>query len=373
MRDAGDRAEGDRVKRRRAVRLWLYVLAGLVVAMVAVGGATRLTGSGLSITEWRPVTGVVPPLSAAGWEAEFAKYRETPQYEILNRGMGLADFKVLYGWEWGHRLLGRLLGLALLLPLVAFWWRGLLDRRLVAGLVALGVLGGLQGAIGWIMVASGLKPGMTAVEPVKLMLHLVTASALFAGLVWLAAGLDRRLEGPVPPRLRATAGLLAALVFLQIGLGGLVAGAKAGLTYNTWPLMDGALSPPLAGLLAVVPWYENLVDNVALVQFDHRLGAYLLLAVALFHALDAARTAPGSGAARRARALAGLVVVQATLGITTLLLVVPLWAALLHQVFATLVLGMAVVQVRLLAGARRARRGEVRASLPDGALARPAA
>ena len=343
MREATGPARG-----RRAVRLWLFTLAALVVAMVAVGGATRLTGSGLSITEWRPVTGIVPPLSGPAWEAEFAKYRETPQYEILNQGLGLADFKVLYGWEWGHRLLGRLIGLAFALPLLVFWRRGLLDRRLVLGLVGLGLLGGLQGAIGWVMVASGLQPGMTAVAPVKLMLHLVTASLIFAGLVWLAAGLDREPEPAVPGRLRATAGGLVALVLVQIGLGGLVAGAKAGLTYNTWPLMDGGLAPPLRNLLAVTPWYENLVDNVALVQLDHRLSAYALLAVALLHAWDARRTRPGGPAARRAGALAGLVAAQAALGITTLLLAVPLWAGLLHQVVATLVLGTAVVQARLL-------------------------
>ncbi len=337
---------------QRAVRAWLYLLAALVVAMVAVGGATRLTGSGLSITEWRPVTGVVPPLSQDAWAAEFAKYKATPQYEILNAGMGLSAFQVLYAWEWGHRLLGRLLGLVFLVPLLVFWRRGRLDRRLVGGLVVLGLLGALQGAIGWIMVASGLKPGMTAVAPVKLALHLVTASLIFAGLVWLAAGIGRRPEPSVPARLRATAVLLVALVLVQIGLGGLVAGARAGLTYNTWPLMDGALIPPLTGLFAVTPWYENLVDNVALVQLDHRLGAYLLLSLALLHALDARRTRPGSGAARRASVLAGLVAAQATLGITTLLLVVPLWAALAHQVFATLVLGMAVAQARLLVPAR---------------------
>ena len=332
---------------RRAVRRWLFVVAALVVAMVAVGGATRLTGSGLSITEWKPVTGAVPPLSAAAWEQEFAKYRATPQYQLLNKGMSLSEFQVIYGWEWGHRFLGRLLGLAFFLPLVWFWWTGRLDRRLGLGLLGLGLLGGLQGAVGWIMVASGLQPGMTAVAPIKLMLHLTLASLIYAGLVWFATGLDRETDERIPARLRVTAAALAGLVLLQIALGGLVAGSKAGLTYNTWPLMDGALIPPLSGLFAVTPWIENFVDNVALVQFNHRLVAYLLLAVALLHLIDARRTAPGTRAERRAGVMLGLVAAQAVLGITTLLLAVPLWAGLAHQVAAMLVLGMAVVHARL--------------------------
>ena len=344
---------------QRGVRIWLYVLAALVVGMVAVGGATRLTGSGLSITEWRPVTGAIPPVSAEAWAAEFDKYRDTPQYRILNQGMGLSDFKVLYAWEWGHRLLGRIVGLVFFLPLLWFWWRGALTRRLGLGLLGLGILGGLQGAIGWIMVASGLQPGMTAVAPLKLALHLTTASLILAGLVWLAAGL-RTTDGTAeadPPRLRRTALAIMALVVVQIFLGGLVAGSKAGLLYNTWPTMDGHLVPPVAELFAGTPWIENFVDNLALVQLNHRLIAYLLLAVALVHAFDARRALPGSGIARRATGIAALVLTQAVLGITTLLLAVPLWAALAHQVFAMAVLTMATVH------ARRAARAAVAAPL----------
>ncbi|ACL60691.1 COX15/CtaA family protein [Methylobacterium nodulans] len=332
---------------RAAVRRWLFAMAALVIAMVAVGGATRLTGSGLSITEWKPVTGAIPPLSAEAWTEEFAKYRATPQYDILNRGMSLAEFQVIYAWEWGHRFLGRLIGFAFFLPLGWFWWTGRLDRRLGLGLLGLGVLGGLQGAVGWIMVASGLQPGMTAVAPIKLAAHLTLASAIFAGLVWLAAGLDRAPDEPLPRRLRLTALALPLLMLVQIALGGLVAGSKAGLTYNTWPLMDGAFIPPLSGLFAVTPWIENFVDNVALVQLNHRLAAYGLLAVAALHWLDLFRTRPGSRAAKRAGAILGLVTAQAALGITTLLLAVPLWAGLAHQVTAMLVLGMAAVHARI--------------------------
>lgn len=341
-------------RREGAVRTWLYLLAALVVAMVAVGGATRLTGSGLSITEWRPVTGVVPPLSAADWATEFEKYRDTPQYRILNQGLGLADFKVLYFWEWGHRLLGRIVGLVFFLPLIAFWWRGMLSRRLGLGLLALGILGAAQGAIGWIMVASGLQPGMTAVAPIKLALHLTMASLILAGLVWLAAGERGAGIAPAPPRLRAVALALPVLVLAQIFLGGLVAGSHAGLVHNTWPTMDGALIPPAETLFSVRPWIENFVDNVTLVQLNHRLTAYLLLVVALAHAVDARVAAPGTSAARRATGIAGLALAQAALGIATLLMAVPLWAALAHQVLAMAVLVMATVHARLSRGLVRA-------------------
>jgi len=340
---------------RGAVRAWLYVLALLVVAMVAVGGATRLTGSGLSITEWRPVTGAMPPLSAADWTTEFEKYRDTPQYRILNQGLGLSDFKTLYWWEWGHRLLGRIVGLAFFLPFLWFWWRGALSRRLLGGLLGLGILGGMQGAIGWIMVASGLQPGMTAVAPLKLALHLTTASLILAGLVWLAAGQRATVAVPAPTRLRAGAYALPLLILLQIGLGGLVAGSHAGLIHNTWPTMDGVLVPSRDALFAVSPWIENLVDNVTLVQFNHRLVAYALVLAAAAHMIDARVRAPGTGAARRASGLAALVLAQMTLGITTLLLQVPLWAALAHQVFAMVVLIMATVHARLSRGVLPAR------------------
>lgn len=336
---------------RDAVRIWLYLLAALVVAMVAVGGATRLTGSGLSITEWRPVTGAMPPLSAEAWAAEFEKYRGTPQYRILNQGLGLADFKVLYFWEWGHRLLGRLIGLAFFVPLAVFWWQGRLSRKLGLGLLGLGVLGGLQGAIGWIMVASGLQPGMTAVAPLKLALHLTTASLILAGLVWLAAGERKAPLEPAPGRIRAGAYAIVLLLLVQIFLGGLVAGSHAGLVHNTWPSMDGDLIPPFATLFAGTPLIENFVDNLTLVQLNHRLTAYLLLAVAILHALDARRTGAGSG--RRATGVAAMVLVQAGLGIATLLLAVPLAAALAHQVFAMLILVMASVHARLARGVGR--------------------
>jgi cytochrome c oxidase assembly protein subunit 15 len=332
----------------RAVRAWLFVLAGLVFAMVVVGGATRLTGSGLSITEWRPVTGAVPPLSEQAWQVEFEKYRQIPQYELVNKGMDLADFKEIYWWEWSHRQLGRAIGLVFALGFATLWWMGALRGRLALTVLGLGLLGGLQGAIGWIMVASGLKPGMTAVAPVKLMLHLSMASIIFAGLIWVAVGVARRrtVERVSPGVQRAALGLLG-LVVLQIALGALVAGSKAGLAYNTWPLMDGRLVPPADVLFVVRPWIENFVDNVALVQFNHRVVAYLLVAAVVWHAVVLRRSEPSSSAAKRATALAALACVQMLVGIATLVWAVPLALGLLHQAVAMLILAMAVVHARL--------------------------
>ncbi|MBV9078762.1 MAG: COX15/CtaA family protein [Methylobacteriaceae bacterium] len=346
-----------------AVRAWLYSLAVLVVLMVAVGGATRLTGSGLSITEWKPVTGAIPPLTDAGWAAEFEKYRASSQYQNLNQGMSLAEFRFIYAWEWGHRQLGRLIGLAFFLPLAWFWWRGRVSGSLALALLGVGALGGLQATIGWIMVASGLKPGMVAVEPIKLALHLTVASVILSLLVWIATGLRGRR--PLPAGLPAwPAVLLLGLVFLQIALGGLVAGSRAGLTYNTWPLMDGRLVPGPETLLVVRPWIENFVDNPALVQFNHRLVAYLVLALALWQVVAIRRQAPGSAAAGRATGLLALTLAQAALGVTTLLLAVPLWAGLAHQVLAMAVLTMATVHARLSLAER-----DRRVPLPLGAPA----
>jgi cytochrome c oxidase assembly protein subunit 15 len=329
-----------------AVRAWIWTIVLLVVAMVAVGGATRLTGSGLSITEWKPVTGAIPPLSHEAWLAEFEKYRQIDQYRLMNAGMSLAEFQVIYWWEWGHRQLGRLLGLAFFIPLVWFWLKGAVKTPLALTLIGIGALGGLQATVGWIMVASGLEPGMTAVAPIKLTLHLTIASVILACLAWVATGLSPRERPAVAPAVARGAKILFGLLFLQIALGGLVAGSKAGFTFNTWPLMDGGFAPPLATLFAVDPFIENFVDNVALVQLNHRLVAYLLLAYAIWHAVAAWRAAPGSAAGKRAVALAGMVGAQAVLGIVTLLLVVPLWAGLAHQVFAMLILVMAVAHMR---------------------------
>jgi heme a synthase len=285
--------------------------------------------------------GAVPPFSDAAWLAEFEKYRAIPQYQLLNKGMSLAEFKFIYWWEWGHRLLGRFVGVAYFAPYAWFLLRGTIRGKLALWLLLVGALGGFQGAIGWIMVASGLKEGMIAVAPVKLALHLTTACLILACLVWTARAL--RLGLPVadaPQGAAFRARLIVALLLVQIALGALVAGSKAGLTYNTWPLMDGVLVPPASALFSVSPWIENFVDNPALVQFNHRLTAYLLLAAAVWHWLAIRRA---GGASWKALHLLLAIVVQGVVGIATLLLVVPMWAGLLHQLLAALLLISAVV------------------------------
>ena len=334
------------------VRAWLWCVAGFILAMVVVGGATRLTQSGLSITEWKPVMGVLPPLDAAAWQAEFDKYKLIPQFAQMNPDMTLSGFKGIYYWEWSHRLLGRLVGLVVAAPLVLFWITGRLTPALKPRLIGLLALGGLQGVIGWFMVKSGLSARVD-VSQYFLALHLVTASVTLAFTVWLAEGLRRVgavRRNPAVDRLRPTATLLVGMVLLQIGLGAFVAGLHAGLTYNTWPLMDGHLVPPLADLLRQSPLWSNLFENVTTVQFDHRTVAYAVLIVALFHAADAWSHAPRTGAAWRAALLVVAVAAQAVIGISTLLLVVPLWAALLHQAFAMVVLSLAVLHRRRLDG-----------------------
>ena len=310
----------------------------MVFIMVLVGGATRLTGSGLSITEWNPVRGAIPPLSAEHWAREFALYKASPQYQLLNAGMELAQFKFIYWWEWGHRQWGRLIGLVMLGGFFWFWLSRAIRGWLALAVFGLGLLLALQGAIGWIMVASGLQPGMIAVAPVKLTLHLIFACFFLIGLI-VAAVRFRAEAGSGETSLARAARWLVVALLVQIALGGLVAGSKAGLTYNTWPLMDGALVPAAAKLFVMAPFWENFVDNATLVQFNHRLGAYVLLGLTFWHAW----AARGTVLARRAWHLFALVLVQGVLGIVTLLLVVPLWAGLAHQALALLVLAYATL------------------------------
>jgi heme a synthase len=343
-----------------AVRVWLWTVAALVLAMVVVGGATRLTGSGLSITEWRPLMGAVPPFSEAAWLAEFEKYRSIPQYQLLNKGMSLGEFKVIFWWEWGHRQLGRFIGLAFFLPYLWFVLRGTVPGKLALWLLFVGALGGFQGAIGWLMVASGLKEGMIAVAPLKLALHLTTACIILACLVWTARALRPAAGGQTGTTATGDiwrARAIVVLVLAQIALGALVAGSKSGLTYNTWPLMDGALVPPLASLFAATPWFANFAENSTLIQFNHRFTAYLLAAVVLWHWLALRR---GGAPSRSAAHLLAGVILQAATGIVTLLLVVPMWAGLSHQLLAALLLIAAVIHAEALG----------RANAPEGARQR---
>lgn len=343
------------------IRLWFLGTALLVFAMVFVGGATRLTDSGLSIVEWRPITGILPPLTESAWEAELEKYRQIPQYQLINKGMSLADFKQIYWWEWAHRFLGRLIGIVFAVPLALFWAFGWLDRRLK--LMGLGflALGGLQGAIGWYMVSSGLADRVD-VSQYRLALHLGMAAVIFALLVWAARSVaGARPRAAVPPALAWGSVLVAGLLFLQITVGAFVAGLDAGLTYVTWPLMDGELVPD--GLFLQSPWWANLFENVLTVQFNHRMGAYLLLAVATYHAWSARRALGDDPGSRRAMLLAGGLWVQAAIGIATLLSLVHLPIALLHQAVAFALLALAVVHAGELG-----RRATAPASIPSGQL-----
>jgi heme a synthase len=341
-------APADLNRNRRAIRAWLLAVAALVFAMVAVGGATRLTESGLSIVEWQPVAGALPPLGEAEWQAQFDKYKAIPQYQTLNQGMSLVAFKTIFWWEWTHRLLGRLIGVAFLLPFLWFLWQGRVEARLRPRLWLIFGLGAFQGAVGWWMVASGLADRVE-VSQYRLAFHLTLAGLIYVALLWIAQWQAPRADAPAPARLRSSAKVLLALVLLQIYLGALVAGLRAGLIYNTWPLIDGTLVPAASHLLFNEPWWRNFFENPLTVQFDHRLVAYALLATAVWHAVDVARTSRQGTALRGALALAGAVALQATLGILTLLAQAPLALALMHQTMAMVVLTVAVFHAHSMA------------------------
>ena len=325
-----------------AIRVWLLAVAALIFAMVLVGGATRLTESGLSITEWQPVTGTIPPLSEAAWQAEFDKYKTIPQYQQMNRGMSLGEFKTIFWWEWAHRLLGRLIGVAFLLPFLWFLARGWIEPGLRARFWAIFGLGAVQGAVGWWMVASGLA-GRTEVSQYRLAFHLTLACLIYVAIVWTAERLVPRPAAVVAPRLRVTASALVILVLAQIYLGALTAGSRAGLTYNTWPLIDGAFVPSGAHLFFDQPWWRNFFENTLTVQFDHRMMAYTVLVVALMHAADALWTKGRVRYASGAIVLALAVTLQAALGILTLLYQVPIALGLGHQGLALVVLTVATL------------------------------
>jgi heme a synthase len=329
------------------VRVWLLAVAALVFVLVSVGGATRLTGSGLSITEWQPIMGVVPPLSDAAWQEAFEKYRQIPQYQYVNRGMSLDAFKRIFWWEWTHRFLARFVAVAFAVPLLFFWATGRLSRAHLPRLAGLLALGGLQGAIGWYMVRSGLAERID-VSQYRLALHLWLAILIFAGLLWTALSLGpRRLQAAsVHPAHRRTAAVIVGLIFLQIVAGAFVAGLKAGAGYNTWPLMDGRWVP--RGLGAMSPWWANLFENATTVQFNHRLLAYALVAVVVWHALRLWHGTTDPLIRVSGAAVAGAALAQVALGIWTLLAQVPLSLGLAHQAGAVVVLGLAVWHLHAL-------------------------
>jgi cytochrome c oxidase assembly protein subunit 15 len=345
--------------RSRPVRFWLWCVAALIFVTVIVGGATRLTESGLSIVEWRPVTGMVPPLSQAQWEAEFEKYKVIPQYEIVNRGMGLEDFKTIFWWEWAHRVLGRVIGFAFLLPFLWFLWRGAIRPGMRAGLATIFILGAVQGGVGWWMVSSGLADRIR-VSHDRLAFHLTLACVIYAAVVWTAARLAPASAAAesAPARLRLSAIAIVALTLVQFYLGALVAGLRAGLIHNTWPLIEGRFIPPSADLFFAEPFWINFVENALTVQFSHRMAGYALMAAALLHLVDVWRTTErGSGTLGFAMALVLAMLGQLALGVFTLVYHVPISLALLHQGGALVVLTIAVLHAERLTP-RRFARGE---------------
>jgi cytochrome c oxidase assembly protein subunit 15 len=351
-------------ERDRAVAVWLFLVAAMVLAMIIVGGITRLTGSGLSITEWKPIMGALPPMNSGDWAEAFAKYQAIPQYQQVNAGMSLAEFQGIFWWEWIHRLLGRLIGLVMALPIVlaliaravVAWliptapqrsvWRQLaMPDRLFWRASVLLVLGGLQGAIGWWMVSSGLAERVD-VAPERLAVHLGLALLIFGGLIWTAleAWFGPQHHGRSPAGWSRGAALLLAAVFIQCLLGGLVAGAKAGLVYTDWPTMAGGVFPP-------VDWSRGAIaflHDQGLVQFNHRLWGYGLLIAVTIYAVQAWRWRLAEGAGAGAFALAVVLWLQAALGVLTLVHAVPLWLGVLHQTGAAIVLAAATVNLWLV-------------------------
>lgn len=328
----------------RAVRRWLLCVAAMIFLTLFVGGATRLTESGLSITEWKPVTGVMPPLSQAGWQAEFKRYQEIPQYRELNRGMTLDQFKVIYWWEWSHRLLARTTGAVFLLPFLFFLWRGWVPPRLRMRLWTIFGAGAFLGAVGWWMVASGLV-GRVSVSQYRLAFHLTLASAIYGAVLWTAQQMTPPVMSPAPARLRIGALVVAITLLIQIYLGALVAGLDAGLVFNTWPLIDGAFLPAAEHLWFFDPVWRNFFENTLTVQFDHRMVAYAIWIAAMVHANDAWTLRRETGGAL---ILAGGITLQVALGIVTLLEQAPIPLALAHQIAAILVFTIAIVHAQRL-------------------------
>lgn len=345
---------------RRSIARWLMALFVLVVVMILVGGLTRLTDSGLSITEWKPVTGAVPPMSAEAWDSEFEKYKAIPEYQLQNSKMTLAEFKTIYWWEWGHRQLGRLIGAVWAIGFLWFVFRKQIPKGWTGRLLFLGLLGGLQGAIGWWMVASGLTGQMVDVASYRLAVHLGLAFCILGVIMWFMFLLGRSEMDLFQAQRRRETGLLVpvnvltGLILLQIVLGALVAGLDAGRSYIDWPLMAGSFLPSEA--FDIAPVWKNFFENEALTQFNHRIVAYILLAYAVYlfvrtrsHALNAIKS--------QFLWVLVFVVAQAIWGVVTVTNASPLNLAIIHQLGAILV-WIIVLRARfevLYPGAQRLR------------------
>ncbi len=336
---------------RGAVRVWLGIIFGLVGLMIIIGGMTRLTDSGLSITEWAPLAGAKPPTSEAVWLEEFDKYKAIDEYQLQNKGMSLAEFKSIYWWEWGHRQLGRVIGLVWALGFVGF----LVARKMPSGwtrrLLLLGAMGGLQGAIGWWMVSSGLKEGMTDVASYRLATHLGLAFVIFGFITWFMMQLSRRDADLLQDRRMGDAGLtrlaswLVVLAFVQILIGALVAGIDAGRNYPDWPLMAGGFFPP--DPFGLTPLWRNFFEDDGLVQFMHRMAGYVLFAFGVLVWAHARKS--GNGRTRFAfHSMLAAMVLQVVLGIATVIYSAPWEIAIVHQLGAV-VLWVVILRARFIA------------------------
>ena len=330
---------------RKQIATWLLIVTFLVFCMVVLGGVTRLTNSGLSMVEWKPVTGWLPPLSEQAWHDEFDKYKAFPEYQKINKGMNLSDFKGIYVFEYSHRVLGRIIGLAFAVPFFLFLLFRKLPASMVPRMVGLLVLGGSQGVMGWVMVKSGLVDHPD-VSHYRLTAHLALASLILAALLWTAFDLlypAQRAEDRLPRRL---AWIALGLVFLQILIGGFVAGLNAGFVYNDWPTMGGNIVPD--DILHMSPWYLNFLENVATIQFTHRVVAYLVVAIILVLLVVCRRIEVPPRSRKLAHYLTAAVLLQVLIGIWTLVAVVPISLGALHQAGGMIVLGLMVATVHSL-------------------------
>lgn len=335
----------------RNVAIWLFCCCAFVALMVFVGGATRLTESGLSITEWKPVTGAIPPMSEAAWQDAFEKYKQIPEYRKINFGMSLSEFKGIYWWEFFHRLMGRLTGFVFFLPWLYFAVKGHTDRKLNLRLLGIFALGGMQGLMGWYMVKSGLSE-RTDVSQYRLAAHLLLAFLLYALLFWQALLLwhsgkkPKKKQKKLPEALYRFGITLIVLLFVQVGMGALVAGLNAGLTYNTFPKMDGRWIPE--GLMTLSPWYKNLFENITMVQFQHRWMAKLIGALYIGYWFWLKRQPLSKELRIAADGMMTALLLQILLGVETLLNVVPIALASAHQMGALLLLTFSLGVVFLL-------------------------
>ena len=330
----------------RQIALWLFTVAGFVMLMVLVGGLTRLTDSGLSITEWAPIRGALPPFTQADWLAEFEKYKQIPEYQLINLGMSMAEFKFIYWWEWGHRFLGRIVGLVFFVPFVIFLAQNKISRAQLPPLLGLFALGGLQGFMGWYMVASGLTERVD-VSQYRLAMHLGLALIIFAASLWLALNYWRGNAGQGGfARHSKAAAVIVVAVLAQSLMGALVAGINAGKTYTDWPLMDGDFIP--SGLFDMQPFWLNFFENHLTVQFDHRMIAYALAALIGWHIYRVLQSGTDGAAALSAKWLGGALALQIILGISALMLAVPISLGAAHQLGAVALLAIAVMHLHIL-------------------------